>query len=331
MVANLLTFQDGFSSFVSLREPGWHSLGTVLDQEVMTAEQALQEARLAGWDVRLVDLQAVVVGDGGVSTIPVPDNFATVRTDPVTGAPVVLGLVGKRYVPIQNEVAFSVLSDIADESGASFETAGALGNGERVFVSMRLPQHMLIGGRDAVDMYLFATTSHDGSSNLMVGATPVRVVCQNTLTAALRGAKHLHKVRHTRNATLRVEEARRTLDLSFGYFDTFAVVADQLISTSFSDAELTAFLDTLYGEPQEESERSKTIHANRSAEIKRLFRQADTQADIRGTAWGAYNAVVEYQDYVASVKGGDPETRRAERTMIRGEEVKSRAMALLTA
>ena len=118
----------------------------------------------------LVIPQEPIITDEGVRTpppIPVPDMFATVRDNPiVTGQIDYLGVVGTKYEPVQNESSCAVLDAITDESGAHFETAGALRGGRETFVTMKLPKTMTFQGRDGsedtTEWYLAALNSHDG-------------------------------------------------------------------------------------------------------------------------------------------------------------------------
>ena len=98
--------------------------------------------------------------------LAVPDFYATVRTNPINGALDVLGVVGSKYEPVQNEASCDLLDALVDESGAHFETAGALRGGRETFVTMKLPNSMVFDGRDGskdrTDFYLAALNSHDG-------------------------------------------------------------------------------------------------------------------------------------------------------------------------
>src|SRR6476659_1594702 len=147
MAHQLETWANGSASFVSAREHAWHRLGTVLPEQ-FDAAQAMQYAKLGGWNVRKEPLTTTVITGDGVSTLSVPDQFASVRTNPVTGRPDVLGVVGRGYTPIQNEAHARILDLLVDESGAHFETAGSLRGGRQVFLTMRMPESMRIGGHD---------------------------------------------------------------------------------------------------------------------------------------------------------------------------------------
>src|SRR5919206_826472 len=158
MAHELETYADGSVGFVSAREHAWHRLGTVLPG-TFDAAAAMSHAKLGGWQVRKEHLQAVAMTSDGVSTLQVPGKYATVRTNPVTGAPEVLGVVGESYTPIQNEEHCDLLDTLVDESGAHFETAGSLRGGRQVFLSMKLPETRTVGGVDPISTYLAALNS----------------------------------------------------------------------------------------------------------------------------------------------------------------------------
>jgi hypothetical protein len=170
-VAHELDSTNGAVSFANSRADAWHRLGQSVGH-AMTAREALDAAHLAGWNVRKMPLQIPqepIITENGVTTHPpirVPDQFATVRTNPITGDIDYLGVVGSKYEPVQNEASCDVLDALTDASGAHFETAGALHGGRETFVSMKLPKSMTFTGHDGTpdrtDWYLAALNSHDG-------------------------------------------------------------------------------------------------------------------------------------------------------------------------
>jgi hypothetical protein len=169
-MAHEIDITNGVASFAA-RTDAWHRLGQIVGH-AMDAETALAAAHLAGWNVRKMALQVPqepVITDNGVTTpapLPVDDHFATVRTNPITGNIDVLGVVGSKYEPVQNEESCALFNALTDESGAVFETAGALRGGREIFVTMRLPESMTFdgidGSKDRTDFMLAALNSHDG-------------------------------------------------------------------------------------------------------------------------------------------------------------------------
>ena len=333
MAHELETWSDGTASFVSARQHAWHRLGTVLPAE-FDAAQAMSYARLGGWNVRTMALQTapVLSEDGVFGALPVPEQFATVRTNPVSDGVDVLGVVGRGYTVIQNEEHADLLNRVVDESGgAHFETAGSLRGGRSVFLSMKLPRTMNIGGIDPVDLYLIALNSHDGTSAFRLLVSPVRVVCANTQALALRRAQSSFSIRHTSGARGNIAQAREALGLTFKYAEVFEREAEQMIAQSLTDAQFAQIVGKLWT-TESESKRSATITANRADVLTGLFSDAPTNASIRGTRWAGYQAITEYLDHFAPVAGGT-DTARAERVASGGTvtTVKARAFEMLAA
>lgn len=301
-------------SFVSANVSAWHQLGTVLDH-TFSAEEAMAEARLGGWNVR--KLQEYVFTEDG-SRLEVPNRYAIVRDSPIRNGRVdVLGSAGPGYHVIQNEQHADLLNTIVSESGAHFETAGSLKGGRLVFVTMKLPEHLKIGGVDRVDSYLAAVNSHDASTKFTVMVTPIRVVCANTLNAAFRNHSHMVSVRHTRNsASALVGEARRMLDMSFSYLGDFQKQAEEMINTTMSQIRFEELVMREFGPKEDTDVKAQTRAQNRSDEMIELFTDAYTQAGIRDTAWAGFNALTEWYDHQSPVRGSDRSTTRATKSVL---------------
>lgn len=305
-----INITNGIASFATAREHAWHRLGTVLDDR-FTAEQAMEYAHLGGWNVRKAPLTTAVLGEDGVTAVEVPNRFATIRTNPITRAPEYLGVVGDGYRIIQNEETAELLNALVDEGGAHFETAGALRGGRQVFLSIKLPNGVSVGGVDQIDTYIVAMNGHDGSLAFRFVVTPVRVVCANTQAAALQSAKATFSVWHTRNAANTILEAREALDLTFTYLDGFADEAERMVNTPMTTSEFVAFTKRIFGSVDEDAApRTITTATRRDSALMQLFHDADTNANIRGTRWAAYQAVTEYLDHEMPVNGEKSATQR---------------------
>ncbi|MFI9040943.1 DUF932 domain-containing protein [Streptomyces sp. NPDC053726] len=317
MAHQIEQFTDGTAAFASANTSAWHKLGIVTDG-AMTAEDAMRLASLSSWNVRLLPLTATEITDNGTTPVEVPQHFATARTHPKTGRTETLGVVGSDYHPVQNEEHAEFLNLLADESGAHFETAGSLKNGRQVFLTMKMPDSLTIGGNDRTDLYIAAFNSHDGSSAFRIVVTPVRVVCANTLRAALKGARSSYVVRHTAGAKARIAQARSALGLTFRYAEEFQKAAERMIQEEMTPNELRSVVDQLWPVQDSDSDRTKTNHRQRWGTISHLFTVADTQAAIRGTRWAGYNALTEYANHHAPARGltdADKMCARAERVI----------------
>jgi phage/plasmid-like protein (TIGR03299 family) len=299
-MGHMLEQYGDMASFASLREPAWHGLGTILDSEVSTSEM-LKVAHLAGWDVRLDDLDLP-----GRSH---KNFFAVTRKNPFDGDRDVLGVVGERYKVLQNEDLFSFADNMLD--GGRWETAGSIKNGTVVFGSLALDREVVLdesGVGDKINTYLLVHTSHDGSLAVQASVTPVRVVCQNTLNYALSGVKQSYKIRHTSTVTGKVQAAREALGLANKYLDEFEKEAQTLIEKQIDADTFFSIVKAAYPEPDKDVKGSVTKWTNKVDTLFDIY-QGETvaKAGIMNTAWGAYNTLTERLDWFRNPRGGNAE------------------------
>ena len=298
-MSHLLEQYGDMASFASLREPAWHGLGTILTDEVTTS-QMLGAAHLANWDVRCEDI-----------TLPGRSHrefYAVTRTNPFDGEADVLGVVGERYKVVQNEDLFSFADNLLD--GGRWETAGSIKNGTVVFGSLALDREIVLdpnGATDKINTYMLVHTSHDGSLAVQASITPVRVVCQNTLNMALSGVKQSYKVRHTQTVDGKVAAAREALGIAHKYLDAFDVEARELFEQSVTDQQFFDIITKVYPKPEADTKGNITKWENKVDVLNDIY-FGETCANIKGTAWGAYNALTERLDWYRNPRNGNAES-----------------------
>ena len=338
-MAHELDSTNGQVSFANSRTDAWHRLGQSVGH-AMTAREALDAAHLSGWNVHKMALQIPrepIITENGVTTPPpieVPDQFATVRTNPIHGGIDYLGVVGSKYEPVQNEASCTLLDALTEEGGAVYETAGALRGGRDTFVTMKLPKSMDFEGRDGskdrTDWYLAALNSHDGSSAFRFLLTPIRIVCANTQAAAIARAKASFAIRHTGGARGAINEARTALGLSWRYMEAFEAEAAALYAAPMELEEVRDFAAELVKVDQAPSAAARTRRREQASGIVKLFVSSPTIAPtpIAGTRWAAYNAVTEYVDHVAPVRGTRSRAEAADVRALRAVTTGSSAQML---
>jgi phage/plasmid-like protein (TIGR03299 family) len=271
------------------------------DAEITTA-QMLEMAHLNAWDVRL---EALNLPEGYRATTT---SQMVVRTNPFDKGTDVLAVVGDRYKVVQNEELFDFGDGILD-GGAKWESAGSIKDGKVVFGSLAVPREFILdpkGANDKTETYLLVHTSHDGSTAVQANITPVRVVCQNTLNMAVKGSKQSFKIRHTATVNGRIDEARRVLGLTFDHMNAFEMMAQELFQTAITDDQFTKLVNSLYPEPEDGSAKSSnTRHTAKIDILQHLYLSGETNANIKGTAWGALNALTERVDYYRAGRKGN--------------------------
>jgi phage/plasmid-like protein (TIGR03299 family) len=264
-----------------------------------TAAEAIKAAHL-DWEV---EKQPIFLSRGKEYR-QVPDRFAVVRTDKTADdeSPVVLGIVGKEYTPLQNAAAFDWFDPIADGAKAIYHTAGALGDGERVWILAKLPDTIRVIGDDITEKYLLLSNSHDGDSSVQVKFTPIRVVCQNTLTMALSQGKGI-RVAHTPSLPERMKAARDALGIIRERFEEIAASFRLMAEVTVNHERLAHYVDRVFPLPADKSDEPAIARVQRARnESARLFDsgRGNTAAKVRGTLWAAYNGVAEFVDYAVT-------------------------------
>ena len=308
-MAHDLETQNGVASFASFREPAWHNLGTVFDTEKNTSEM-LAAANLNNWNVRLSELTIP-------SEMTSDKNYQyVVRTNPTDKSQTdVLGIVGERYVPLQNEDLFSFGDNILD-GGGRWETAGSIKGGRVVFGSLALERETVLdptGVADVVKTYLLINTSHDGSIAIQASITPVRVVCANTLNVALNrtrkkdGVKQSFKIRHTQTAQGKVAVARQALGMANSYMDAFDKMAHAMIAKEISAKDFNDIILAAYPKPDLDTKGAVKKWENKVDMINDIY-TGEFNGMISGNAWGAFNALTERLDWYRSARSGNNES-----------------------
>ena len=287
--------RTGLWSFASHAEKAWHGLGQVVDT-AMTAEQAIKLANL-DYEVSKTDILFRGTED---SMNPIDGVFATYRTDTNEH----LGLVRSRYEIVQNKDAFGFFDSIIHEGEAIFETAGALGKGERVFIMAKLPDDFEIAG-DKIEKYILLTNSHDGSSSVIAGLTNIRVVCNNTLQAALGSIQNKVSIKHTNGAQDRLKEAHRVMGIASKYSSQVQDIFNEMTDVKFSEGQYRQYFEKVlapeYKAKNAEEQAAMSTRLKNMVEATTQFaftHPTQTTNAAKGTLWGAYNAISGYYNYI---------------------------------
>lgn len=269
-------------------KPAWHGLGVTVDA-AQTAEAAIH---LAGLDWRVYQ-RPLSLPDG----TELPDKVANVRSA-LDGRDVYLGTVGVNYRPIQNREAFAFMDELVGRGEVLFETAGAIRDGRRVWMLARLPENLEVDSEDQINQFLLLANGHDGSLPLRIFFSPVRVVCANTLNAALRAGDGI-SIRHRGDIRGKMEEARRVLGLARAHYGQLGQVFRQLKRVELNISGAHDYFKALVPDPSVNAGPKTLNRVNRvRSELLSAFNVEADQLAGR-TLWAAYNAATRWSDHVA--------------------------------
>lgn len=265
----------------------WHGLGTEINQETSFWDAF----ELAGLDWE-VDTKPLFTGDGEKVSHRAAYRVSDGR---------ILGIVGKRWTPLQNRDAFEIFEPLVDAGEMVIHTAGSLRNGERIWALCQLNQdNSEIVAGDEVAKFVLLSNGHDGKLAVHFGFTPIRVVCANT-EALARGSKasKLIRVRHSRFVKQNVQDLRNVMNFANQEFEATAEQYRYLASKGINSEDLDKYIKIVLGIGEKSADEMTTRSKNIVSSIEDLFEsgRGSDIAGVRGTYWGAYNAVTEYLNY----------------------------------
>lgn len=266
-------------SMFYVREKPWHGLGTMVC-EAPTSKDALIYSGL-NWRV----LQQDVYTEDGA---PIPGFKVNLRSTDYAA----FGIVSDRYKVVQNEDAFQFTDDLLGE-GVTYETAGALQGGKKVWMLAKMPDRYIIAG-DEIAPYLVVMNSHDGSSGIKVAMTPIRVVCQNTLNLALNSAKRIWTTKHTENVMSRVHEARETLMLAEAYMSELGREIYDLSKIKLTDKKVMEFMQEFFPVTEDMPEVQKKNNLRLLNDMKQRYFDAPDLSHVGRNGYRFINAVSDF-------------------------------------
>ena len=277
--------------FSANRVKPWHYEETKehikLIQEAPTSEEALVAAGL-DWNV----ISTPVYQENGLL---IPGYKANVRDKDNS----VLGIVSSRYRIVQNTEAFSFTDALIGDTEfgeVRYETAGSLCNGKKVWLLAKMPMRQILD--DDVEPYICFANSFDGSGAVQVCATPIRVVCANTMNLALNTAKRKWSTKHVGDMQSKLEEARLCLQLADKYMTNLDIEADRLANAKLHEEEIEQILDEMFPVNDKTTERKKS----NILQFKQNFWKAYDMPDITkfgSSAWRGVNAMSDIVTHAA--------------------------------
>lgn len=288
-------------SMFSVKETPWHKLGVQLE-EAPTVADGIRQAGL-DWKVETWPLTATDP-EGRIHKVP---DKAVFRTSDSR----YFATVGPLYTPVQNEHAFDFFDASVAAGEMTLETAGSLSRGRRIWILARLkgdPVDVVPG--DAIRHYLLLANGHDGTMSLHVGPTDIRVVCANTMAMAIAdGELDMLRLVHREGITEGLKIAEKSFDISRRRFDLALEDYRYLASKQVIGADMyrlfvqkSLFPIKFHKDPKILAHRTEVMNEKVDEVMQQLTRifeggRGNDLAKVRGTYWGAYNAVSEYLSY----------------------------------
>ena len=271
-------------------EVPWHGLGVPVSND-LTPVQMMEKAGV-DWSVQecesFVDFNGERISTGQKALVRSTDGK-------------VLTNVGKDWNPVQNEQAFEFFSEYVFAGDMEMHTAGSLKDGQMVWALAKVKDSFDLFGGDQVESYLLFSNPHQYGKSIDVRFTPIRVVCNNTLSLSLSmQAERQVKVGH------RVEfnpgEVKEALGIASEKLATYREMAEYLGSKRFTMDKLIEYYNTVYPRTSDKRIQDKKLSVGTlSRNAKQCLDVLETQPGANfaeGSWWQAYNSVTFITDHV---------------------------------
>ncbi len=277
---NITIRKDGMAEVFTAGEKAWHNLGQNVDQ-TQTWSEAIKLAGL-NWQVKKENLF-----DSRGNSL---ETFGIFRDDNNA----FLGNVGSAYTPIQNVQMGETLDYILQtDQKAYYETAGSLDGGKQVWAMIRIPEKIKVGD-DITEPFLLFSNRHDGKGSAIVKLITTRVVCNNTLTVALRENSDFFKISHYPNVQDKLNIAKEAMRGLKGEVKNLGKLFNRLNKHTLTMQEIGQIIKNVYPKIMESN-----VQQNKARSVLNLYECNDNNVfkKQKGTAYSLLNAFTAFSDH----------------------------------
>ena len=289
----------------------WHGLGQQVSDDITT--DGMMEAAGLDWSVTKQPMYYMDdLGEMG----EVPGKSALVRSSDNK----VMDIVGQDWNPVQNAEAFEFFREFVDTGDMHMHTAGSLKDGKMVWALAQVNDGFTIKtaqGEDSVESYLLFSNPHQYGKSIDVRFTPIRVVCNNTLTLSLNQNVDQY-VRMGHQRPFNAEDAMATLGMAHKKLETYKEAAEYLCQKSYTTDDMLNYFNQVFPSASDRD-------SNKSREAQEVMHTQAGAALGEGTFWQLFNTVTYMTDHTL---GRNSDTRLQSAWYGQNQNVKKKALEL---
>lgn len=267
----------------------WHGLGEKVSND-LTPAQMMQKAGV-DWEVH--EVESFIEFNG--------TRKPTGQKSLVRGSDGrILTNVGENWKPVQNETAFEFFSEFVLSGDMEMHTAGSLKDGQYVWALAKVSESFDVFGEDRVDSYLLFSNPHQYGKSIDIRFTPIRVVCNNTLTLSLNQATK-NGVRIGHRTEFNPDTVKETLGLAHEKFAKYKEMAEFLGSRKVTAESLIQYYNEVFPNTSKDADFKVESYDNLSRNAKLCYDALEVQPGAEyapGTWWQAFNSVTYITDHV---------------------------------
>jgi phage/plasmid-like protein (TIGR03299 family) len=274
---------NGVAQMAYAGELPWHGLGQQVSDDITT--DGMMEAAGLDWSV---SKQPMYYMDDLGEMGEVPGKSALVRSSDNK----VMDIVGQDWNPVQNAEAFEFFREFVDTGDMKMHTAGSLKDGKMVWALAKVNDGFTIKtaqGEDSVESYLLFSNPHQYGKSIDVRFTPIRVVCNNTLTLSLNQNVDQY-VRMGHQRPFNAEDAMATLGMAQQKLGQYKEAAEYLCQKSYTTDDMLNYFNQVFPSASDRD-------SNKSREAQEVMHTQAGAALGEGTFWQLYNTTTYMADH----------------------------------
>lgn len=273
----------GEASMTYAGDTPWHGLGFKLEGDERFDLDLCRKKGKMDFELELAPLQTADLNQSvAMRAVRRKDNQA------------IMGCVGMQYQILQPIDAFSFFRPFVEQKLASLHTAGLLAGGRKIWTLAKIEREPIVldkNGDDRIEKFVLLSNCYDGTTSVRVGFTPIRVVCANTLSLAIKDrASQLIRVRHTKSMKSSLENIRSVIDLADQQFKATAEQYKKLVNKTINRKDLEKYVRTVFDLNSDKLNGKQTQILGRTFELFETGKGSNLKS-ANGTLWGAFNAV----------------------------------------
>jgi phage/plasmid-like protein (TIGR03299 family) len=302
---------NGVAQMAYAGELPWHGLGQQVSDDITT--DGMMEAAGLDWSV---SKQPMYYMDDLGEMGEVPGKSALVRSSDNK----VMDIVGQDWNPVQNAEAFEFFREFVDTGDMQMHTAGSLKDGKMVWALAKVNDGFTIKtaqGEDSVESYLLFSNPHQYGKSIDVRFTPIRVVCNNTLTLSLNQNVDQY-VRMGHQRPFNAEDAMATLGMAQQKLGQYKEAAEYLCQKSYTTDDMLNYFNQVFPSASDRD-------SNKSREAQEVMHTQAGAALGEGTFWQLFNTVTYMTDHTL---GRNSDTRLQSAWYGQNQNVKKKALEL---
>lgn len=284
-MAHMIEMVNGKAQMAYAGDVPWHGLGTKVPAD-LTPAQMLEAAGL-DWTVEKVPAFAKVGG----KNVAIGQSALVRSFDNA-----ILDVVSDDWNPVQNEEAFDFFNEFVAAGDMEMHTAGSLRDGQIIWGLAKVKESFELFKGDQIDSYLLFSNFHKYGFSTDVRFTPIRVVCNNTLTLSLNSkVERMVKISHRK--VFDPSNVKEMLGIATNKLAKYKDMAEFLGSKKAKDEDIVQYFQRIF--PVTGSNENKKKEVSKNAQIAMDILHTQPGAEYaEGTWWQPFNAVTFMTDHI---------------------------------